>query len=63
MSSAITETADQVKIGSNKSIIGKDSSVVFTGFGILIKEVSNVIVRNVGIALVLAANGDALGIQ
>lgn len=63
VSAPITKTASQVKIGSNKSIIGTDSSVIFTGFGILIKEVSNVIVRNLGIALVLAANGDAFGIQ
>lgn len=30
----ITQTADQVKIGSNKSIIGKSSSAVLTGFGV-----------------------------
>lgn len=31
---AITQTADQVKVGSNTSIIGKDSGASFTGFGL-----------------------------
>jgi pectate lyase len=63
VSGPITQTADQVKVGSNTSIIGKDSSVIFTGFGLLVKGMSNVIIRNIAIAKVLAANGDALGVQ
>jgi pectate lyase len=31
---AITQAADQVKVGSNTSIIGKDSGASFTGFGL-----------------------------
>ncbi|KAH6669545.1 putative pectate lyase A [Halenospora varia] len=63
VSGPITQTADQVKVGSNTSIIGKSSSVVFTGFGLLVKSASNVIIRNIAVAKVLAANGDAIGVQ
>ncbi|KFY07692.1 hypothetical protein V492_06910 [Pseudogymnoascus sp. VKM F-4246] len=59
----ITEAAKQVKIGSNTSVIGKDSSAVLTGFGVIVKEESNVIIRNIGISKVLAENGDAIGVQ
>ncbi|KFZ14810.1 hypothetical protein V502_05888 [Pseudogymnoascus sp. VKM F-4520 (FW-2644)] len=59
----ITEAAKQIKIGSNTSIIGKDSSAVLTGFGVIVKEESNVIIRNIGISKVLAENGDAIGVQ
>ena len=30
----IKETADQVKIGSNTSIIGKDANAILEGFGV-----------------------------
>jgi len=63
VSGAITETAKQVKVGSNTSIIGKDKSVVFTGVGLLVKSASNVIIRNIAVVKVLAANGDAIGVQ
>ncbi|CZR60293.1 probable pectate lyase A [Phialocephala subalpina] len=63
VSGPITKTADQVKVGSNTSIIGASSSVVFTGFGLLVKSATNVIIRNIGVAKVLAANGDAIGVQ
>ena len=33
VSGNIKKTADQVKVGSNTSIIGKDSSAVLEGFG------------------------------
>lgn len=59
----IKEAADQVKVGSNTSIIGKDSSAVLEGFGIMVKEASNVIIRNLGVKKVLADNGDALAVQ
>ncbi|GIJ99494.1 hypothetical protein Aspvir_001626 [Aspergillus viridinutans] len=63
VSSPITQTADQVKVGSNTSIIGKNSNAVLTGFGLLVKKKSNVIIRNLGVKKVLAANGDAIGVQ
>ncbi|TGO87325.1 hypothetical protein BPOR_0234g00110 [Botrytis porri] len=63
VSAPITQAAKQVKVASDTTIIGKDSKVVFTGFGLLVKEQSNVIIRNIAIKEVLAANGDALGIQ
>ncbi|PQE16596.1 putative pectate lyase A protein [Rutstroemia sp. NJR-2017a BBW] len=63
VSGPITQKADQVKVASDTTIIGKDSSVVLTGFGLLIKKQKNVIIRNLAIKEVLAANGDALGIQ
>lgn len=60
---AITKAADQVKVGSNTSIIGKNSGAKFTGFGLLVKSATNVIIRNIAISKVLAENGDALGVQ
>ncbi|CAD6439705.1 12c5630b-dc7f-4e00-9561-1c52d0e14ea1 [Sclerotinia trifoliorum] len=59
----ITQAAPQVKVASDTTIIGKNSKAVLTGFGLLVKGQKNVIIRNLGIKLVLAANGDALGIQ
>ncbi|KAK3106716.1 hypothetical protein LTR53_018209, partial [Teratosphaeriaceae sp. CCFEE 6253] len=55
--------AAQVRVGSNKSILGADSSAGLEGVGLYIKDVSNVIVQNLKIAKVLAENGDAIGIQ
>ncbi|TVY80603.1 putative pectate lyase A [Lachnellula suecica] len=63
VSGAITQTADQAKVGSNTSIIGKNSGAKLTGFGVLVKEATNVIIRNIAIAKVLADNGDAIGVQ
>ncbi|KAJ5259568.1 hypothetical protein N7478_012549 [Penicillium angulare] len=63
VSGPISQTADQVKIGSNTSIIGKSSTAILTGFGLLVKEESNVIIRNLGVKKVLADNGDAIGVQ
>ncbi|CRG88991.1 carboxymethylenebutenolidase [Talaromyces islandicus] len=63
VSGKITETADQIKVGSNTSVIGKDSNAQLVNFGLLVKEASNVIIRNIGISKVLADNGDALGVQ
>ncbi|PYH88232.1 pectin lyase-like protein [Aspergillus ellipticus CBS 707.79] len=59
----ITKAADQVKVGSNTSIIGKDADAVLEGFGLLVKKKENVIIRNVGVSKVLADNGDAIGVQ
>ncbi|KAF2497467.1 putative pectate lyase A [Lophium mytilinum] len=58
----ITKAA-QVKVGSNKSIIGQNSSAKLVGLGLYIKSKKNVIVRNLAISKVLAENGDAIGIQ
>ncbi|KAJ5769058.1 hypothetical protein N7520_003617 [Penicillium odoratum] len=63
VSGPISKTADQVKVGSNTSIIGKDYTAILTGFGLLVKEESNVIIRNLGVKKVLADNGDAIGVQ
>jgi pectate lyase len=51
-----------VKTGSNKTILGK-SGATLSGVGIRVLEVSNVIIRNLKIAKVLAGAGDALAIQ
>ncbi|KAJ8064558.1 hypothetical protein OCU04_006888 [Sclerotinia nivalis] len=59
----ITQAASQVKVASDTTIIGKNSKAVLTGFGLLVKGQKNVIIRNLGIKEVLAANGDALGIR
>ncbi|CAI7618085.1 unnamed protein product [Penicillium discolor] len=59
----ITETAKQVRVGSNTSIVGKDSKAILSGFGLLVKEQKNVIIRNLGVQKVLADNGDAIGVQ
>lgn len=63
VSGTITQTADQIRPGNNTSIIGKNSSAKLVNFGILVKDASNVIIRNLGISKVLASNGDAIGVQ
>ncbi|TVY44789.1 putative pectate lyase A [Lachnellula occidentalis] len=52
----------QVRVGSNKSIIGK-SGATLVGVGLYINKSANVIVRNIISQKVLATNGDAIGIQ
>ncbi|KAL4873956.1 hypothetical protein BDV12DRAFT_581 [Aspergillus spectabilis] len=63
VSGPITETADKVDVGSNTSIIGADASAVLDGFGINMKKVENVIIRNLGVKNVLAENGDAIAAE
>ncbi|KXG54461.1 Pectin lyase fold/virulence factor [Penicillium griseofulvum] len=63
VSGTISQKADQVRVGSNTSIIGKDAKAILDGFGLLVKEKTNVIIRNLGVKKVLADNGDAIGIQ
>ncbi|EAU31296.1 pectate lyase B precursor [Aspergillus terreus NIH2624] len=63
VSGNIKQTADQARVGSNTSIIGKDANAVLEGFGVLVKEKENVIIQNLGIKKVLADNGDAIGVQ
>jgi pectate lyase len=36
VSGPITKTADQVRVGSNTSIIGKDANAILTGFGLYV---------------------------
>lgn len=55
--------ADKIRVGSNKTILGKDSNAKLTGIGLYIKGVKNVIVRNLSISKVVNANGDAIGID
>ncbi|TID27353.1 putative pectate lyase A [Venturia nashicola] len=56
-------TPGKVRIGSNKSIIGKDSKAELAGVGLSIRNVHNVIVRNLKIHHVRALQGDAIAIQ
>ncbi|KAG4413341.1 hypothetical protein IFR04_013526 [Cadophora malorum] len=63
ISGPITQDAAQVKIGSNTTLVGASSSVILTGFGLLVRNDNNVIIRNIAIAKVTAANGDAIGVQ
>ncbi|CAE6457014.1 unnamed protein product [Rhizoctonia solani] len=51
-----------VKVGSNKSVIGK-SGAALEGVGLRVLNVENVILRNLKISKVLAEAGDAVGIQ
>ncbi|KAF2730534.1 pectin lyase-like protein [Polyplosphaeria fusca] len=56
----ITSTGN-VKIGSNKTVIGKNSSAKLTGFTLTVKRSNNVIIRNLAISKVV--DGDAIAIQ
>ncbi|QRV92010.1 pectate lyase [Ceratobasidium sp. AG-Ba] len=51
-----------VKVGSNKSVVGK-SGASLVGVGLRVNKKSNVIIRNLKISKVLASAGDAIGIQ
>jgi pectate lyase len=57
----IKGSGENVKVGSNKSVIGKDSSVVLTDFTLTVKAVNNVILRN--FAMEKIVGGDAIAIQ
>ena len=68
-----------MRVGSNKSIIGKSGAsgcsclervylfsnlvLALVGIGLYINKSANVIVRNIISQKVLAANGDGIGIQ
>ena len=54
---------DKVRVGSNKSILGKNSESHIIGAGLFIKEAKNVIVQNVAISKVSEGEGDAIGVQ
>lgn len=53
----------QVKVTSNKTIVGKDSKAILNNVALYVKGQKNVIIRNLTIKEVLAENGDAIGIQ
>ncbi|KAF2006196.1 polysaccharide lyase family 1 protein [Amniculicola lignicola CBS 123094] len=57
----ISGSGENVKIGSNKSVIGKDSTAQLSGFTLTVKGVSNVIIRNIAVSKVVG--GDAIAIQ
>lgn len=54
--------SDVVNVAADKTIIGASGSEL-VGVGLRIKDVSNVIIRNMKISKVLAEAGDAIGIQ
>ncbi|KAF8596002.1 pectate lyase B [Ceratobasidium sp. AG-I] len=51
-----------VKVGSNKSVLGK-SGASLVGVGLRVNKESNVIIRNLKVSKVLASAGDAIAIQ
>lgn len=57
--------SDKIRVGSNKSILGIDSSSSITGVGLFLRNANNVIIRNLAISKVRTGNpgGDAIGVQ
>ncbi|KAK7180331.1 hypothetical protein DPSP01_012007 [Paraphaeosphaeria sporulosa] len=53
----------KVNVGSNKSIVGLDSSALLTSILLYVDKSKNFIVHNLKISKVLAENGDAIRIQ
>lgn len=64
ISGTISGSGD-VKVGSNKTILGIGSSSTLSGVGLVLKSVTNVIIRNLTIHNVTASsgNGDAIHIE
>ncbi|KAF2198192.1 putative pectate lyase A [Delitschia confertaspora ATCC 74209] len=60
VSGAITGT-EKVRIGSNKTIVGKDSNAKLNGINLTVKSKKNVIIRNLSISKVVG--DDAITIQ
>ncbi|RAQ74414.1 pectate lyase plyB [Aspergillus flavus] len=56
------EGSAKIRVASDKTIYGETGSSI-TGVGFYIRQVSNVIMRNLKIGQVLADNGDAIGID
>jgi pectate lyase len=56
---------EKIRVGSNKSILGLDSSSGLTGFGLFIRDAKNIIIRNIAISKVRTGDpgGDAVGVQ
>ncbi|KAL2867721.1 polysaccharide lyase family 1 protein [Aspergillus lucknowensis] len=61
VSGAIQGSA-KIRVGSDKTIYGESNSSI-TGVGFYVRQVSNVILRNLKIGQVDADNGDAIGID
>ncbi|KAI7701582.1 polysaccharide lyase family 1 protein [Hortaea werneckii] len=55
--------SEQIHVAGDKSILGLDSDSGIEGVGLYIKDVSNVIVRNLKLSKVKSDAGDAIGIQ
>ncbi|CAK1364747.1 Pectate lyase B [Cercospora beticola] len=53
----------KVRVTSDTSIVGLDSSSKLEGISLYIKDVKNVIVQNIASSKVVAKTGDAIGIQ
>ncbi|KAE8329148.1 putative pectate lyase B [Aspergillus sergii] len=60
--SGAIEGSAKIRVASDKTIYGESGSSI-TGVGFYIRQVSNVIMRNLKIGQVLADNGDAIGID
>ncbi|KXH39380.1 pectate lyase [Colletotrichum nymphaeae SA-01] len=58
----ISGTAN-VRIGSNKSVIGASAGAGFNGIGLHVRRMSNVIIRNIKSTNVLASTGDGVKIE
>ncbi|KAL1586049.1 hypothetical protein WHR41_04809 [Cladosporium halotolerans] len=56
---------EKIRVGSNKSILGLDSTSTITGFGLFLRAANNVIIRNLAISKVRTGDpgGDAIGVQ
>ncbi|KAG0637922.1 pectin lyase fold/virulence factor [Tuber brumale] len=54
---------DVVDVAADKTIVGADGKAVLQGVGLRVKDVKNVIIRNLEVRKVLASTGDAIGIQ
>jgi pectate lyase len=63
ISGTLSGSTDKIRVGSNKSILGKDASSKLVGAGLFIKEAKNVIVQNLAISKVSEDGGDAIGVQ
>lgn len=57
------EGSKKIRVGSNKSILGKNASSKLVGAGFLIKEAKNVIIQNLGFSKVYQDGGDAIAVQ
>lgn len=61
--SMLSGSSEKIRVGSNKSILGKSSEAGIEGAGLFIKEAKNVIVRNLAISKVNTGEKDAIGVQ
>ncbi|KAF1979171.1 pectate lyase 1 [Bimuria novae-zelandiae CBS 107.79] len=61
ITSSIKGNGENVKVGSNKTVRGKDSSVILENFTITVKDAKNVIIQNLAIQKVVG--GDAIAVQ